>query len=402
MDWSNLSLSEKSRLMRIYLENGISSLDDMKEHYNNYATGGSIEEKNEDDTTNFVGGATALKKDYDYALEHLADKYSITAEGPWHKYGIHNPSESQKAHWNELIRMRSRVASRPNYEYLNPTRLAEWTPIIGDTIDAGHSIYDLQQGNIGAGLAGLTLLAVPNFIEKPVKTLAKGLKTIKHNWRTNYDKLYKNVQDNFIQQYNKYPNMFNSNPANNPLPTVNKNPIKYYWNGPMDKKVNPKKWLFKEYKKIPMFSADGQNTIYIKPSAFTYPEDYFKSIATHEFTHPLQDLYSKRGTLGIRKNEKEVVANPFNPAYKYGLSEFEKLATPWRRSPLEFQADVNRIKYSLDIPLTTSYNNLTDSEKYYLKLLVNEKFKMPENVLNQNLETLSDGLYFNLGGQLNN
>lgn len=41
--WNDLSMSERSELMKLYLKHGITSLDSMKEHYNSYATGGSIE-----------------------------------------------------------------------------------------------------------------------------------------------------------------------------------------------------------------------------------------------------------------------------------------------------------------------------------------------------------------------
>jgi len=185
--WSQLSMSEKSDLMSLYIKNGISSLEEIKKHYNSYAEGGTVDDPDE---SNFVGGATALKKNYDYALEHLAEKYPVTAEGPWHDYGIHNPSYSQRAHWNELSRMYNRVAQRPDYQYLNPTNILEYTPIVGDAIDAGNSIYNLQQGNTGLGLAGLGMLALPNIIEKPLKAGVKGVR-----------KLFKNKSD---KAFNKY------------------------------------------------------------------------------------------------------------------------------------------------------------------------------------------------------
>lgn len=128
----------------------------------------------------FVGGATKLKKNYDYNLEHFADKYAITAPGPWHDYGIHNPSVSQKNHWNELVKMKSNVANRPNYEILNPMHIAELAPIVGDAIDIGYSINDIQNGNIGIGIAGLGLAALPNVIERPLKgAIQKTRKSIK-------------------------------------------------------------------------------------------------------------------------------------------------------------------------------------------------------------------------------
>lgn len=40
MNWSDLSMSQRSDLMQIYLKNGITSLHDMKKHYNSFAEGG--------------------------------------------------------------------------------------------------------------------------------------------------------------------------------------------------------------------------------------------------------------------------------------------------------------------------------------------------------------------------
>ena len=44
MNWSDLSMSQRSELMQIYLKNGITSLDEMKKHYNSFAEGGSIDD----------------------------------------------------------------------------------------------------------------------------------------------------------------------------------------------------------------------------------------------------------------------------------------------------------------------------------------------------------------------
>ena len=42
-NWEKLSLKAKSELMSIYLKNGITSLDEMKKHYNNFAEGGNTD-----------------------------------------------------------------------------------------------------------------------------------------------------------------------------------------------------------------------------------------------------------------------------------------------------------------------------------------------------------------------
>ena len=40
--WSQLSMSEKSDLMSLYIRNGISSLEEIKKHYNSFATDGHL------------------------------------------------------------------------------------------------------------------------------------------------------------------------------------------------------------------------------------------------------------------------------------------------------------------------------------------------------------------------
>ena len=207
--WSQLSLKDKSDLMSLYIRNGISSLEEIKKHYNSFATGGQMntdgskEDKNIDNNIpNFVGGATALNPNYDYSLEHMADKYPVITEGPWHDYGIHNPSVSQKAHWNELARMYNRVAQRPDYEYLNPSNILEYTPVIGDAIDAAYSIDDISKGNVGIGVTSLGLLAMPNAIEKPLKGIGKTIiNTLDH---IRYDKYKKNAFKNAQNAYSNH------------------------------------------------------------------------------------------------------------------------------------------------------------------------------------------------------
>lgn len=40
MKWDDLTMSQKSELMRLYIRNGITSLDQMSSHFNTYANGG--------------------------------------------------------------------------------------------------------------------------------------------------------------------------------------------------------------------------------------------------------------------------------------------------------------------------------------------------------------------------
>lgn len=40
--WDNLNLHQKNELMKLYIQNGITSLDEMKNHYNSFADGGKL------------------------------------------------------------------------------------------------------------------------------------------------------------------------------------------------------------------------------------------------------------------------------------------------------------------------------------------------------------------------
>lgn len=46
--WSQLSMSEKSDLISLYIRNGISSLEEIKKHYNSFATDDKLSYKFQD------------------------------------------------------------------------------------------------------------------------------------------------------------------------------------------------------------------------------------------------------------------------------------------------------------------------------------------------------------------
>ena len=82
--WSQLSMSEKSDLMSLYIKNGISSLEEIKKHYNSYVEGGTVDGPDE---PNFVGGATSVNPNYQ-VWEDLAKKYTIEANKPSWQQGL--------------------------------------------------------------------------------------------------------------------------------------------------------------------------------------------------------------------------------------------------------------------------------------------------------------------------
>ena len=43
MRWEELSMSDRSNLMKAYLQNGVVRLSDMRDHYNKFADGGEVD-----------------------------------------------------------------------------------------------------------------------------------------------------------------------------------------------------------------------------------------------------------------------------------------------------------------------------------------------------------------------
>lgn len=309
--WNDLSISEKNSLIQLYIQNGVTSLDKMKKHYNSFATGGSLDEPPfvkrysegqeraistpQGNATHKLSYAEADGKyivypnvqpidynnpnsplydyedndwtAYDRAVRHNDTLQFNTAreaeyytknykrapftgamlnnspkialdfskgryydrgghlyynggpndERPYipnseQNYGYLKPVEIVGKHpyrdtvygnnkdvpeelktyegWQRYKNHVDKIRERPDYEGINPMNIVEYMPLVGDAIDVGHSLYDLQQGRIGLGLASLGMIALPNIIEKPLKTSIKGVK-----------KLFKNKSDKSFNGY---------------------------------------------------------------------------------------------------------------------------------------------------------------------------------------------------------
>ena len=79
MKWSDLSIQEKADLMKLYVANGITNLDTMKQHYNSFQEGGSIKTNNTEEP-NFI---TRLKQGY--SRKSIIDNQGNPAS---HKLGV--------------------------------------------------------------------------------------------------------------------------------------------------------------------------------------------------------------------------------------------------------------------------------------------------------------------------
>lgn len=69
MKWDNLTMSQKQALMKIYVNNGITRLDEIVNHYNRFAEGGPVE-------------STELPKTNDRSLIHGHTSYINSSSIP--------------------------------------------------------------------------------------------------------------------------------------------------------------------------------------------------------------------------------------------------------------------------------------------------------------------------------
>jgi hypothetical protein len=112
--WSQLSLKDKSDLMSLYIQNGISSLEEIKKHYNSFADGGHLYQDGgpDDDEPPKPKFKQSQEQYYDRNNDIIYAQDSI-GEGYQHEYFHARPNTTLL---NNL---------RPYYENLNDNRLIE-------------------------------------------------------------------------------------------------------------------------------------------------------------------------------------------------------------------------------------------------------------------------------------
>ena len=108
--WSQLSMSEKSDLMSLYIKNGISSLEEIKKHYNSYQDGGIVDNPNNPKKKPTFKQSEEQYYDRNNDIIYAQDS---VGEGYQHEYFHARPNT---ALLNNL---------RPYYENLNDNRLIE-------------------------------------------------------------------------------------------------------------------------------------------------------------------------------------------------------------------------------------------------------------------------------------
>lgn len=54
MRWEELSMSDRSNLMKTYLQDGVTQLSDMRDHYNKFADGGEVDNVHSTQAQDFI------------------------------------------------------------------------------------------------------------------------------------------------------------------------------------------------------------------------------------------------------------------------------------------------------------------------------------------------------------
>ena len=150
--WSALSMKERAEVFKIGIDNGIT---DRNTIINLYENGGTKEPLYYDNTPIEPAVVKAFDSNEDY------NRY----------YG--------ERFGKQIAKKRDKVAN-------SIVRALEYTPFVGDGIDAANTIASINEGDYSkaAVLAGLALL--PNAIEKPLKGAKKIGRSITHAFSSDY------------------------------------------------------------------------------------------------------------------------------------------------------------------------------------------------------------------------
>lgn len=323
--WSALSMSERADLIKLYVENGITNIGDIRKHYNSFDEGGTIEPLYYDDTYIEPAVVKAFKSQEDYN-RFLGEKGARTVrEGT------------------------NRVAQKI-------FKGLQYTPVVGDSIDIADAAISVGEGNYKkAGiLAGMALL--PNALEKPVKALGKGIRNLRvYNRYTKDAERFREAVEYPVNKYIERADRLNSNYGG----TQNKRVL----NTPEDLKVtalgepintnftlralNPK--LGGSYNPntgeiwLNRFSPSLIKRAWDSP---TKAIKILKGIGAHEGTH--RALYALNDKLVETVEKSYPIANSNHPLYDrvgYAFSDPSIEATAWQRSPEEFVGNMNLVEY---------------------------------------------------------
>lgn len=115
MKWEELSLKDRAELMRIYLDNGISSIASIKKHYNSFADGGEVDNIHSTPAQDFV--ASWLSNRQEQFQENFRNSGSTMIP-----YSVLPKSWSNKAAFNEFQNQLENLRTVKQYDVLGNTK----------------------------------------------------------------------------------------------------------------------------------------------------------------------------------------------------------------------------------------------------------------------------------------
>lgn len=137
MKWNDLSMTQKSELMKIYVSNGITRLDDIIKNYNEFDNGGPLE----DEIIPAVLLGTSTRKEMRQAARNYANnvyaKQGLTAKGLEKDYNLEASIDGNSSKGIRVFNRAFQKQYAKNLDYSN--RMAEKRKVIED-IKRGDSI----------------------------------------------------------------------------------------------------------------------------------------------------------------------------------------------------------------------------------------------------------------------
>lgn len=182
--WSALSMSERADLIKLYVSNGITSLDAIKKDYNSFDDGGPTREMTPSE-------AAALNKilnnsQYMIAVGDSPDEpayLSTDVLEPAVVKAFKSNKDYNRYYGEQFGRQ---IAKKRDEVANNIMHTLEYMPFVGDGVDIANTIASINNRDYSqaAVLAGLALL--PNVIEKPLKGAKKIGRSITHAFSSDY------------------------------------------------------------------------------------------------------------------------------------------------------------------------------------------------------------------------
>lgn len=182
--WSALSMKERADLIKLYVSNGITSLNDIKKDYNSFDEGGPTREMTPSEAAAL--NKTLNNSQYMLAVGDSPDDPAYLSTDYLEPAVVKAFNSEEEYNRYQGERFGKHIAKKRDEVANNIMHALEYTPFIGDGVDIANAIASINEGDYSqaAVLAGLALL--PNAIEKPLKGAKKIGRSITHAFSSDY------------------------------------------------------------------------------------------------------------------------------------------------------------------------------------------------------------------------